>query len=223
MRTGRLLALRAAGWLPLLVCGLPLAGCTPAARVSLLSVEPKHLARRGPLIQHFELTEGYFWHDGQGQLWLAFSESNLAPETSVGRESFEMSLVLEEAPAGEGRDYAAKRRTLRAMIADHGRWTRYGSYYGVVTVWFEDYTKDVLCGRFQIWANQQEYKFWRDHWGSDRKVLFVGEEFTAVRDATRGEEIRQRTEIDELKRAPYQPVPRRVTGPPVETRPDERG
>jgi hypothetical protein len=191
-------------------------GCSGWARVHVVPAEAERMSPHRPLVKRHDLPEAYFWVNQGNELCVALSRGSVQR-----RRAFDLSLVLPEEPAGQGRYYLVNRRTLRALIRDGGPPRRYGSYRGMVRVWYDEGDPEVLNGRFRIWTNEQEYKFWMDYWTNDREVMLVGE-FKAVRDPARGLGLLQRTEAEELKRGPPVGRPRPVTGPPVEPEPRQQ-
>ncbi len=208
LKTGATYGQRAA---VLVLCGgLALfPGCVQRATVHLVPAEATKLDRRRPLVQTFHPPAAYHWVDRSGELCLALSQDG----RTAGR-SFDLSLVLDGPPAGTGRTYSVTRRTLRAVLRDDQATRRYGSYRGLVRVELDPTDPAKLIGRFRIWANEQEYKFWMDFWTGDQEVLLAGE-FHAVRDPNRGRPILIRTESEELQRGPPEALPRPVVGPPI--------
>ncbi len=188
-------------------------GCSGSACLWLVQVEPERINPGLPLVARTDLPQAFFWANERKELCLAMSQG-----VESGRATLDLSLVLEDLPAGQGKRYRADRRTLRAVIRQRGTAKRYASYRGIVSVWLEEDGSDVLEGRFRIWANEQEYKLWMDFWAGNREVLLLGE-FRAVRDQQRGQAVLSRTEVEELKRGPPVGRPRPVTGPPLATQP----
>jgi hypothetical protein len=195
---------------------LLVSGCSGWARVHVIPAEVERMSPHRPLVKCHDLSEAYFWLNQDNELCVALSRGS-----AEKRQAFDLSLVLPEEPAGPGRYYQVNRRTLRALIRDGGPPRRYGSYRGMVRVWYDEGDPDVLNGRFRIWANEQEYKFWMDYWTNDREVMLVGE-FKAVRDPVRGGEVLGRTEAEELKRGPPVGRLRPVTGPPIAPEPEQQ-
>ena len=189
------------------------AGCGGRTRLWLVPVEPEKINPRRPLVSRFDLPAAYFWTNERHELCIALSRGRAS-----GRRTFDLSLVLDGAPAGYGRKYRVDRRTLRAVVRRNGPPRRYASYHGIASVWLEEDDRNVLSGRFKIWANEQEYRLWMDSWTGNHEVLWLGE-FRAIRDRAKGEAILQRTEVEELKRGPPLGRPRPVTGPPLTTQP----
>lgn len=193
-----------------LVCTVAL-GCGSASRFHVIQLGAKTISAVLPLIDEHELSKGYYWVDEQGLLCVALSSGPLSSDTGAGgrRKSLQLSLELPGVPAGEARDYAVTRRTLRAISHGHGLHERFASVSGVVSVWRGDGGK--LHGRFRINGKKQIFLVWVG-WGWDSEVLLLGE-FTARPDQTAGEAILRASEGGGLKREPYRPGPRIIEGP----------
>ncbi|MHC4093098.1 MAG: hypothetical protein ACYSVY_22975 [Planctomycetota bacterium] len=203
-------------WTALAAATFLAAGCSGSAHLYVIPAEHKRIDMRGPLVVRYDVPHCYYWVNQRQELCAAFSYENVAPEGTARRRSFDLSLVLGPLPAGRARNYAVDRRTMRAILHEGAEHRRFASLYGIVGVWFDERHR-VLRGRFSIWANQQDYKVWRD-WAGDRRVILRGE-FTALPDGGRGTESLDRTEVGALKRPPPANRPRRVYGPAIEVQP----
>lgn len=191
-----------------------LAGCASPGRVYVIPAEAQRMDMDAPLLVEYTVSRAYYWTDSDDQVLVALELA--VPNT---QERSNLSLVVKGLPAGQGRNYVATKRTLRALIDDNGPARRFGSLHGAVSIWYDESAPYRLRGRFRIWANQQTYWFWMDYWSSDREVLLTGE-FDATRDAEKGRPILEQTEADELKRGKPGTQPRPVTGPPIGTVPN---
>ncbi|MCH7702370.1 MAG: hypothetical protein IID37_11855 [Planctomycetes bacterium] len=185
-------------------------GCGSASRVHVIQLGAKTISAVLPLIDEHELSKGYHWVDEQGLLCVALSAGPLSSDTGSGglRESLQLSLELPGVPAGQARDYAVTRRTLRAITHGQGSHERFASLFGVVSVWRDD---GILHGRFRIHAKKQLFNVLLG-WGWDSEVLLLGE-FTAQPGQTAGEAILRASEGGGLEREPYRPGPHIIEGP----------
>ena len=197
--------------------GILAAGCAPSARIYVAPADLDRISETRRLIERHEPRHGRVWVNQENELCLVFTDNASANPDSLA-ESFDLSLVLADPPAGTTRHYPVDRRTMRALIHKPDARLRYGSYEGVVRVWFDEHDERILHGRFRILANEQDYAFWRG-WTGNRKALFIGE-FDAGRDQELGPQLLQRTEVGQMKRGPAVGKPIPVTGPPI-GEPDE--
>ncbi len=186
-------------------------GCGSTSRLHVIQLGAKTLSPVLPLIEEHDLSKGYYWVDEQGLLCVALSSGPLSSDTGGGelRASLQLSLELPGVPAGQARDYAVTRRTLRALRHDHGMHERFASVFGIVSVWRGD--GGVLHGRFRINAKKQLFNVFVG-WGWDSEALLLGE-FTTRPGQSAGELILRASEGGGLEREPYQPKPRIIEGP----------
>lgn len=199
---------------PALICALAsmvTLGCASPSRLHVIQLGAKTISEVLPLIEEHELSQGYYWVDKQGLLCVALSFGPLSSATGAAGngESLQLSLELPGVPAGQARDYAVTRRTLRAIHHDQGQHERFASLFGVVSVWRGG--GGILHGRFRINAKKQLFNVLLG-WGWDSEVLLLGE-FTARSEQTAGESVLRASEGGGLERPPYRPGPRIIEGP----------
>jgi len=185
-------------------------GCAAPARFHLVALGSEHISPTEPLTVDVTPSECFFWINDENQVCLAMHRHDHSLRGSVYDYDFAASFVLDEPPAGEGRNYAVGARTFRSKTKNGYVHTRMFSRTGVVGVW--DYEEQSLNGRFRFFVRQQSYSAFLG-WGGERYVLVVGE-FSAKRNRKKGEAILQRSEIDELKRGTPRPKPLPINGPP---------
>ncbi|MFH0980327.1 MAG: hypothetical protein V2A79_02160 [Planctomycetota bacterium] len=158
--------------------------------------------------------ECYYAIDGQ-RITIALADENISLIGEYGKKSLVTSIVLDGLPAHRSRDYRLDRNSLRGRFRHGPESVRFASLGGILALWREG--DDRLRGRLRAFAKQQQFQVWLG-WAGNRRVLLVGD-FVAVRNPTRAEELRWRSEADGLERT-AQPSdygqPRPVTGPPVE-------
>jgi hypothetical protein len=173
------------------------------------------LPRREPLIQQISVDEAYYAVDDDGTLTIALRrnrQSMLFPRLS---SEWAMSMVLEGLPAGRERLYPLSTREVRAaqsIAGDHRRWR---ALMGVAVVQAPQGGR--LRGRFHATVQQQQYGLltgWTPPVYQGPVMVLLGE-FEAVLNASRVDELVERTEADGFER----PVPSAATRPePLELR-----
>jgi hypothetical protein len=182
-------------WLLLAVVSMG-SGCAGRATVHLVPLGAKRMTVGEPLVTRIKPQECYYWTNEAGKLCIAMRE--FRPSIlgrALGRE-FVASLVFDAPPSGPAAGFDADRETSRSVMDAGFLHTRAVSLSGVAAIW--DYGERTLQGRFRIVTNQQSFLV-LTRWGSDQRVLFVGE-FRAVRDREEGERLLDRTERGEMGR-----------------------
>ena len=189
---------------------LGVVGCASPSHLHLVMLGSERISSTETLTVDVEPDECYFWINDENQVCVAMHRHDRSWRGSVHDYDFAGSFVLDEPPAGEGRNYPVGERTFRSKTKNGYIHTRMLSRTGVVGIW--NYENDSLDGRFRFFARQQSYSAFVG-WGGERHVLVVGE-FSATRNRDKGEAILQKTEVDDLKRGAPRPKPRPINGPP---------
>ncbi len=212
------------------VCSVPLGtwatllltGCgAPALRIHLVPANYDRISQSRPLVESFDLNNGFWWLNEYKELCFAFSD-NIPPPGSEPKKtapSFYLSLVTGEPPAGVGRNHEADRRTLRATILKSGVSLRLASYEGIVAVRLGEADPSILVGEFRVRCNEQDYTWWRG-WTGNRSTILAGT-FRATRNDELGPRINQSTEQGQMKRGMPIGKPIPITGPPLKDAKDK--
>ena len=173
-----------------------IAGCAGSARIGVVPLDLKKLRDSDPLIRNLDAPRCYHWQDERGRLCIATQDDKPSLFGDYGRHTIVMSLVLDEPPAGQARDYHADQDTLRMIAragAEHVRWA---SLAGIVAV---QCTPDgQVRARFRLAAKQQKFHIALG-WSSNSRVLLFGE-LDAVPNPERGRKILTRTEANGMDR-----------------------
>lgn len=189
----------------LLIAGAGTVGCAGSARIGVVPLNLRKLRDRDPLIRNLDAQRCYYWQDQNGRLCIAMEFENLSLIGDYGRRSLAMSLVLNDMPAGEARNYRVNLRTLRMIAragAEHVRWASLSGIFAVRRT-----SDDHIRGRFRIAAKQQKFHIALG-WSSDSRVLLFGE-LDAIPGERQGREILKRTEADGMDRTTRTVDPKR--------------
>ena len=194
-----------AALLGLLIVCAETAGCAGSAHIGVVPLNLKKLRDRDPLIRHLDARRCYYWHDEKGRLCIALEFENLSLIGDYGRRSLAMSLVLNEMPVGNARNYRANLRTLRMIARAGAQHVRWASLSGIVAI--RRTPAGHIRGRFRIAAKQQKFHIALG-WSSDSRVLLFGE-FDAIPGEPEGRKILTRTEADGMDRTTRTVDPKR--------------
>ncbi len=192
----------------LLPIGLLLSGCTGSGQVHIAALDYQAIdppAGAPPRFVQIDLDRCFWWTDEHGKVWVALGRDQpllLAPEW---RFKFQLSLALDQPPAGRARDYAVSKRELRAMVRAGPTQARYSSVRGIVALYREP--NEQLRGSFRLEV-AREVQQMLGGWGRPGRYLMMGT-FRAVRDETRGRAIAEQTETPGREREPPASQPAR--------------
>lgn len=187
--------------LPVIVMLIALAGCRGGGTIHVVPLGGKSLSTDKPLIVRVEPDECYYWINDENELCIAMRHRKSSLFGRRFSRAFNLSLVLDEPPAGSARQYRVRRKAMRSRFAAGFEQTRSGSYAGLVGVW--GYGTGKLNGRFRLTIKRQSYSVLVG-WSANTTALMVGE-FTAVPDRTAGEAIMAVTEEGGLARSEVAP------------------
>ncbi len=172
-------------------CSLALlVGCTGSGRVQVTSLSARFIDPPPAKINHFEPNRCWWWLDEHGRLCLAMEQDRPSLLGNVGSSTFRMSLVLQDPPAGPGRNYPGDAQTMRASYHRGGSSHRFQSYRGIVAV--RARPNHIYEGTFRLWAMHRGSGLLAG-WGAAAPYLFLGR-FQAVRNQQAGRDILIETE-----------------------------
>lgn len=181
------------------VCGV--VGCGGSATIQFVSLHPSEIDPPGVMPSRFDAEACYWWVDEAGDLNIAMKcrRHNLLLGR-YGRVALDLSLRLDEPPAGSGRNYRVGRSKARALFVSALHNLRLPSQGGIVGVTVGD--DGTLRGSFRIWMKPQAgvrlFSFLPRRPG---RLLCFGT-FEAVKDAERGGAIRADCEAGGWTRPP---------------------
>jgi hypothetical protein len=181
--------MKSAGALALLGSGLALlAGCNGTGRVSVAALDYQAIdppAGAAPQVIDLDMDRCCWWADEDSHIWIAMEcqrPSLLIPEW---RFRFQLSLALEEPPAGRARDYHLGQRALRGIVRFGPSQGRYQSVRGIVALYRQP--GDQFRGSFRMEVAREVQQL-LGGWSRPARYLMMGT-FTAVADETQGRRI----------------------------------
>ncbi|MBN2447102.1 MAG: hypothetical protein JXO22_10265 [Phycisphaerae bacterium] len=181
------------------VATLPLvAGCAGAGRIELTSLNLRAIDPPAPRTYAMRIDHCYWWQDDDGQVWVALERTGGGLFGRLSESSFQMSLVLEDLPAGEARNYLVSKRELRAVLRAGPVESRFVSSHGILALYREP--GDRLRGSFRLYTQRETIRF-LGGWTRPMTYLMNGE-FIALHDEQRGRVIADATEPEGWERAP---------------------
>jgi hypothetical protein len=175
-----------------------LAGCSGSATIRLTPLNFTAIDPPAPRVAQLTIDECYWWEDAAGQIWIAMQERRAGLFTDFADLGFQLSLRLEQPPAGAARNYLARRDELRARVKIGPVESRLESTHGIVALYREG--DDRYRGTFRLRVHR-EVNYLLGGWSRPTTYLLLGE-FTAVQDAARGQAIANLTESAGWDRAP---------------------
>ncbi|HVP12769.1 MAG TPA: hypothetical protein VMV94_16460 [Phycisphaerae bacterium] len=180
-------------------------GCAGSGVVQFASLHPTEIDPPATTVWRMDAQQCYWWLDDAGELNVAMTcvRNNLL-FSKLGRVTFDMSFVLGAPPAGSGRNYAIQQRETRSIFVSALQDLRLISSAGIVGVNMRD--DGTLRGGFRTWMvpasnPAMSLSFLPQQTGP---LLCFGT-FRAVKDETRGKEIRARCEAGGWVRPPRKP------------------
>ncbi len=202
---------RRASWVlvAILVLCAAATGCNGHGRLELVPLNYRSIDPPAARVVRLDVDRCYWWSDESGQVWVAMETARRPLFGVFGEFVFQLSLVLERLPAGEGRNYTVARRELRALARFALTEGRFVSAAGIVALYREEH--DRLRGSFRLLARREVSKL-LGGWGRPSSYLMQGT-FEAVHDEQRGRRIAAATESQGWQRAPPRTPIRRGTNP----------
>jgi hypothetical protein len=170
--------------------GLLAAGCHGQARLELAAIDYRSIDPPAARIVRLSPSRCYWWTDEQGRVWIAMQYERRTLLGRLGHLQFQLSLLLEQPPAGKARNYNVDNCTLRAVARAGPTEGRFTSVTGIVALYREP--NDRFRGSLRILADRQASRL-LGGWGKSARFLILGS-FTAVHDEQRGREIADLTE-----------------------------
>jgi len=164
-------------------------GCTGSAAIHFVSLHPTEIDPPPTEVWQFDAQECYWWVDEAGKLNLTWThkKSNLLLG-KFGLIELNMSLVLNEPPAGSGRNYRVRGNTLRAVFTSALQRQKLQSQSGIVAVMVDD--ENHIHGSFRLWVwPKKELQFFSFIPATSGRLLCFGT-FRAVKDEPRGAAVR---------------------------------
>lgn len=169
-----------------------------SATVLLIPLNTRTLAPDTPLEYRFQTNQCYWWIDDDDRVNLALRFDKRAAPGDLTDDILEISFVLDELPAGSGREYKSSRHTARGLWHRSALHLRLRSLTGIVVL---DVTSgERLVGQFRLNCSSRKFEVLAG-WKRQTSALVQGS-FTAVRDPAAGPAIRERTEAGQPREQP---------------------
>lgn len=201
-------SLRLFGWLGCAVAGLLISGfgCSGSATVQFVSLHASEIDPPPAKVFRYESQETYWWIDSEGKLNIALRcKKRNAFLGRFGVQDFVMSIMPGEPPAGSGRNYAIRRRDVRAVVDSALQRQRLNAYAGVLDVLVDDARH--VHGSFRIWMRPQRQPNLLSILPQRPGNLLCFGTFKAVLDARRGRALRAVCESQGRARPPTRRLP----------------
>jgi hypothetical protein len=189
-----------------------IAGCRGSADVRFLSLHPNAIDPPAPTVHSYGADECYWWLDDGGILNVALQATRrtLLPGR-LGRIDLYMWYVLGEPPAGSGRNYGIRQRSMTAVLEAPLDTHSFNSYSGVVGITVRDDKR--IEGSFRVWTHHRPgFSPFILFSQSAGHYLFFGR-LKAVNDPQRGHAIREQCEPFRLPDATTVPATSRPSEP----------
>ena len=183
----------------MLITGLTVycaAGCGSRVHVELVPLNYRSIDPPAPSVAELNLGRCWWWTDDDERLWIAMEYDRASLLGRYARFVFQMSLALEELPAGQARNYKVTAQTVRAVARVGPTESRFTSATGIVAVYRTP--NEGLRGSFRVLTRRQVSRL-LGGWGQPSHYLIQGT-FDAVRDAARGQSIAEATEAQGWER-----------------------
>jgi hypothetical protein len=172
---------------------LALTGCQGRGRVDVAALNFQAVdPPAGPPAEftRLEMDRCYWWTDDQGKVWVAMERDQPIGWGTDWHFKFQLSLALDQPPAGRARDYLVTKRELRAVSKFGPSQSRFVSLVGVVALYREPDNRLRGSFRLQVAREMQELL---GNWSAATRWLMLGT-FEAVPDPGRGKEIATESE-----------------------------
>lgn len=193
---------------------LTAAGCAGDGAVRIMPLMRTDFPDSEPLVQEVTVDEAYYWLEGD-QLNVSLRTHRGAGLGQPFDFEWQISLVLDEMPAGSSRLYRLDMDSVRmaqTVGADH---RRSRSWTGVAVI--EAPERGRLGGRFHVNVRQQQFTLlggWQPHF-LQAPMLIVAGRFQATENAERGRDILEETEAMGFERGTAATAPARPDTPHV--------
>ena len=165
-----------------------LAGCNGTGRVDVAALDFQAIdppEGPAPRFVTLDLDRCYWWTDEAGRVHVALERDRPALLGTEWRFRFQLSLALDQPPAGKARDYRVNRRELRGVARFGPTQSRFSSLYGIVALYREP--QNCLRGSFRMEVARETQQL-LGGWSRPSRYLMMGS-FVAVPDADRGRRI----------------------------------
>lgn len=186
------------------------AGCAGSGRVETVPLDYRSIDPPPAKVAYLDLDHCYWWTDESGQVWIALEAVRRPLFSPLGELRFQMSLVFDELPAGQARNYLVSKRELRAVARLAVMEGRFVSAAGIVALYRAPGNR--LHGSFRLLAQRQVTQM-LGGWGPPSSHLLQGT-FEAVHDPQRGRPIAAATESRGWEREPSATAPEDAAGAP---------
>lgn len=193
---------------------LALAGCGGHGQVEIAALNFAAIDPPGgppPRFVRLRLDRCCWWLDEAGKVWVALERERPSPFGRLAHFRFQLSLALDEPPAGSARDYLVSRRQLRAVARYGPAESRFVSQVGIVALYRAP--GDRLRGSFRLQVGREARQL-LGGWSRPARYLMMGT-FEAVRDEARGRRIAEQTESHGWEREPPPGQPAPATSQPA--------
>jgi hypothetical protein len=193
---------RGAGLLALAATGVLLAGCQGSGRIDVTPLNYRDIDPPAARFSTVDLQRAGWWTDEQGQVWIALERD--APLFPLPQHFvFQLSLVLDELPAGKAKNYLVSQRELRGVARLGPAQSRLVSIAGIVALYRGP--GDHLRGSLRLDVSRQAQQL-LGGWAPPVRYLMLGT-FDAVPDDGRGRKIAAATEAYGWERKPPASAP----------------
>ena len=128
-----------------------LVGCNGTGRVDVAALDFQAIdppEGPSPRFVELDLDRCYWWTDEDGRVRIALERDRPLLLGSEWRFRFQLSLALDQPPAGKARDYRVNKRELRGVARFGPTQSRFTSIYGIVALYREPH--DRLRGSFRM-------------------------------------------------------------------------
>lgn len=196
-----------------------LAGCTGSGEVCFVSLHSKEIDPPATDVWAYPAQECYWWVDEAGDLNVALR----CPRTNLllgryGRVDLDLSFVLDQPPAGSGRNYRIGQRETRTLFRSAFQHIRLVSTNGIVGVTVRD--DGTLRGSFRVWMQPRTEAELFAFFPNNPGALLCFGTFQAVKDERKGQALRTLCESGGWERPPRSaPTTQPAAAPPATTAP----
>ncbi len=193
--------------LALLVCCLALlTGCAGTGRVCVAALDYQQIdppAGAPPKVTYLDMDRCCWWADEDGHVWVAMECERPSWVIPEWKFRFQLSLALDQPPAGRARDYHLGQRELRGIVRFGPSQGRFESLRGVVALYREPGNQFRGSFRMEVARETQQLL---GGWSRPARYLMMGT-FTALADETQGRRIAGEAEALGPQRPPATSAP----------------